>query len=152
MVRILLYGYTAGVCSSRQVEAACVDVVAFRWLAAGQGPDSRSIARFRWRHLSALGYPFTQKLVLCQAAGTVKLGRVALDGTRLHANASRRKAMRYARMSEEERILVDEVSALFVQAEQAEDARFARDSRGDELPTELLRRQLRLQKIRETKQ
>lgn len=155
MVRILLYGYTTGVRSSRQLEAACQDVVAFRWLAAGQGPDFRSIARFRKRHLSALGHLFVQALALCQAAGMVKLGRVALDGTKLRANASRRKAMSYARMSEKEKVLADEVSELLAQAEaidQAEDARFGKDSRGDELPEELRRRESRLKKIREAKQ
>lgn len=155
MVRILLYGYTTGVRSSRQLEASCQDVVAFRWLAAGAGPDFRSIARFRKRHLSALGHLFVQALALCQAAGMVKLGRVALDGTKLRANASRRKAMSYARMSEKEKILADEVSELLAQAEaidQSEDARFGKDSRGDELPQELRRRESRLAKIREAKQ
>ena len=155
MVRILLYGYTTGVRSSRQLEAACADVVAFRWLAAGAGPDFRSIARFRKRHLSALGHLFTQALALCQAAGMVTLGRVALDGTKLRANASRRKAMSYARMSEKEKILADEVSQLLAQAEaidNSEDARFGKDSRGDELPQELRRRESRLAKIREAKQ
>jgi transposase len=155
MVRILLYGYTTGVRSSRQLEASCQDVVAFRWLAAGAGPDFRSIARFRKRHLSALGHLFVQALALCQAAGMVKLGRVALDGTKLRANASRRKAMSYARMSEKEKILADEVSELLAQAEaidQSEDVRFGKDSRGDELPEELRRRESRLAKIREAKQ
>lgn len=155
MVRILLYGYTTGVRSSRQLEAACQDVVAFRWLAAGQGPDFRSIARFRKRHLSALGHLFVQALVLCQAAGMVTLGRVALDGTKLRANASRRKAMSYARMSEKERILAAEVSELLAQAEEvdrSEDARFGKDARGDELPQELRRRESRLAKIRQAKQ
>jgi transposase len=133
MVRILLYGYTTGVRSSRQLEAACQDVVAFRWLAAGQGPDFRSIARFRKRHLSALGHLFTQALVLCQAAGMVTLGRVALDGTKVRANASRRKAISYARMSEKEKVLAHEVSELLAQAEaidQGEDARFGRTRAG----------------------
>lgn len=155
MVRILLYGYATGVRSSRQLEAACMDVVAFRWLAAGAGPDFRSIARFRRRHLAALGHLFVQALALCQAAGMVTLGRVALDGTKLRANASRRKAMSYARMSEKEKILAQEVSDLLAQAEQvdqAEDARFGKDSRGDELPEQLRRRESRLAKIREAKQ
>lgn len=155
MVRILLYGYTIGVRSSRQLEAACVDVVAFRWLAAGTAPDYRSIARFRRRHLSALGRLFVQALALCQAAGMVKLGRVALDGTKLRANASRRKAMSYARMSEKEKILAAEVSALLAEAEaidKAEDTRFGKNRRGDELPEELRRRETRLAKIREAKQ
>ena len=155
MVRILLYGYTTGVRSSRRLEAACVDVVAFRWLAAGTAPDYRSIARFRKRHLSALGHLFVQALALCQAAGMVKLGQVALDGTRLRANASRRKAMSYARMSEKEKILAQEVSDLLAEAEatdRAEDARYGKDRRGDELPEELRRRETRLAKIREAKQ
>ena len=155
MVRILLYGYTAGVRSSRALAAACQDVVAFRWLAAGAGPDFRSIARFRRRHLSALGHLFTQALALCQAAGMVKLGRVALDGTKLRAIASRRKAMSYARMSEKEKVLADEVSELLAQAEaidKAEDAKFGKDARGDELPQQLRRRESRLAKIREAKQ
>lgn len=155
MVRILLYGYTTGVRSSRKLEAACVDVVAFRWLAAGTAPDYRSIARFRRRHLSALGHLFVQALALCQAAGMVKLGRVALDGTKLRANASRRKAMSYGRMSEKEKILAAEVSELLAEAEaidKAEDAEYGRNRRGDELPEELRRRETRLAKIREAKQ
>ena len=123
MVRILLYGYTIGVRSSRAIEVRCADDVAFRWLA-----DYRAIARFRKRHLSALGHLFVQALALCQAAGMVRLGRVALDGTKVRANASKRKAMSYARMSEQEKVLADEVTALLVQAERidkAEDARYA---------------------------
>lgn len=155
MVRILLYGYTTGVRSSRKLEAACTDVVAFRWLAAGTAPDYRSIARFRKRHLSALGHLFVQALALCQAAGMVSLGRVALDGTKLRANASRRKAMSYARMSDKEKILAQEVSDLLAEAEEvdkAEDAKFGNNRRGDELPEELRRRESRLAKIREAKQ
>ncbi len=155
MVRILLYGYTTGVRSSRKLEAACVDVVAFRWLAAGTAPDYRSIARFRKRHLSALGHLFVQALRLCQAAGMVRLGRVALDGTKLRANASRRKAMSYGRMSEKEKILAQEVSDLLAEAEaidKAEDAQFGKNRRGDELPEELRRRETRLAKIGEAKQ
>ncbi len=123
--------------------------------AAGTAPDYRSIARFRKRHLSALGHLFVQALALCQAAGMVKLGRVALDGTRLRANASRRKAMSYARMSEKERILAAEVSALLAEAEaidKAEDARYGKNRRGDELPENLRRRETRLVKIGEAKQ
>jgi transposase len=155
MVRVLIYGYTTGVRSSRKLEAACTDVVAFRWLAGGQAPDYRAIARFRRRHLSALGHLFLQALELCQAAGMVKLGRVALDGTKLRANASRRKAMSYARMSEKEKILAQEVSELLAEAEgidRAEDAEFGKDARGDELPEELRRRESRLARIRAAKQ
>lgn len=155
MVRILLYGYTTGLRSSRKLEAACVDVVAFRWLAAGQGPDFRSIARFRKRHLSALGHLFLQALALCQAAGMVRLGRVALDGTKVRANASRRKAMSYARMSEKEKILAAEVSDLLAEAEAIDAAKlskFGKHRRGDELPVELRRRETRLAAIRQAKQ
>jgi transposase len=154
MVRLLIYGYATGVRSSRRLEAACVDVVAFRWLAAGSAPDFRSIARFRERHLAALGHLFVQALALCQAAGMVSLGRVALDGTKVRANASRRKAMSYARMSEKEKVLAGEVSALLAEAariDREEDAEHGKDRRGDELPAELARRESRLVKIREAK-
>ena len=150
MLRILIFGYCTGVRSSRKLEIACTDVVAFRWLAAGQGPDYRSIARFRKRHLSALGHVFVQALVLCQAAGMLTLGRVALDGTKLRANASRRKAMSYARMSEKEKILAAEVSELLAEAEaidKTEDAKFGKNRRGDELPDQLRRREDRLAAI-----
>jgi transposase len=128
MVRILLYGYTIGVRSSRAIEVRCTDDVAFRWLAAGAGPDYRAIARFRQRHLSALGHLFVQALALCQAAGMVRLGRVALDGTKVRANASKRKAMSYARMSEKEKVLADEVSALLAEAGRIDKAETAATS------------------------
>lgn len=150
MVRILLYGYTVGVRSSRVIETKCIDDVPFRWLAAGAAPDYRAIARFRKRHLSALGNLFVQALALCQAAGMVSLGRVALDGTKLRANASKRKAMSYARMSEKEKVLAEEVSSLLFEAERidkAEDKQFGKHNRGDELPEDLRRRESRLAKI-----
>jgi transposase len=154
MVRLLIYGYSTGVRSSRAIERRCVEDVPFRWLAAGAAPDYRSIARFRKRHLSALGHLFVQALALCQAAGMVSLGRVALDGTKLRANASKRKAMSYARLSEKEKVLAEEVSALLAEAERidaAEDEKFGKDRRGDELPAELARRESRLAKLREAK-
>jgi len=155
MVRLLIYGYATGVRSSRAIEKRCVDDVPFRWLAAGAAPDYRSIARFRKRHLSALAQLFLQALKLCQAAGMVSLGRVALDGTKLRANASKRKAMSYARLTEKEKVLAEEVSALMAEAQRiddAEDDRFGKDRRGDELPVELARRESRLVKLREAKQ
>ena len=154
MVRILLYGYTTGVRSSRAMERKCVDDVPFRWLAAGAAPDYRAIARFRKRHLSALRHLFVDALALCQAAGMVSLGRVALDGTKVRANASKRKAMSYARMSEKEKVLAAEVSALLAEAERidkAEDKQFGKNRRGDELPEDLRRRETRLKTIREAK-
>src|SRR4051812_19015378 len=105
MVRLLIYGYTTGVRSSRAIERKCVDDVAFRFLATDQAPDYRSIARFRRRHLDALADLFTQSLHLAQKLGMVKMGRVALDGTKLEANASRHKAMGYGRLvTKEERV------------------------------------------------
>jgi uncharacterized protein YabE (DUF348 family)/transposase len=154
MVRILLYGYTTGVRSSRLIERKFVDDVAFRWLADGSAPDYRAIARFRKRHLSALGHLFVQALALCQTVGMVRLGRVALDGTRVRDNAAKGKAMSGARMSETEKVLAEEVSALLADAERidkAEDATLGKNSRGDESPEQLRRGETRLAKIREAK-
>ncbi len=154
MVRVLLLGYTTGVRSSRKLEEACWDKVAFRWLAGGEAPAYRAIAKFRKRHLSALGHLFVQALELCQAAGMVRLGQVALDGTKVRANASRRKAMSYARMTEKQKILAAEVSDLLAQAERIdkdEDATFGRDNKGFGLPEELALREGRLAKITQAK-
>ncbi len=154
MVRVLLLGYTTGLRSSRKLEAACWEQVAFRWLAGGQAPAYRAIAKFRKRHLSALGHLFVQALELCQAAGMVSLGKVALDGTKVRANASRRKAMSYARMTEKQKILAAEVSDLLAEAERIdkdEDARLGKDNSGYGLPDELARREGRLAKIAEAK-
>ncbi len=151
MVRVLLLGYTTGVRSSRKLEAACWEQVAFRWLAGGEAPAYRAIAKFRKRHLSALGHLFVQALELCQAAGMVSLGKVALDGTKVRANASRRKAMSYARMTDKQKILAAEVSELLAEAERIdkdEDAKFGKDSSGNGLPDELARREGRLRPVR----
>ncbi|GAA1357882.1 hypothetical protein GCM10009596_09850 [Arthrobacter rhombi] len=146
MLRIVLYGYCVGVRSSRELEKACTDVVAFRWLAAQQAPDFRSVGRFRERHLAALANVFLQALELCRAAGMVKLGQVALDGTKVRANASRHKAMSYARLTARQKVLADEISDLMAEAKTVdaeEDARFGPGKRGDELPAELADRQRR---------
>lgn len=104
-LRLLIYGYTTGVRSSRAIERRCADDVAFRFLAADQAPGFRSISRFRRRHLDALAGLFTQSLHLATKLGMVKMGRVALDGTKLEANASKHKAMSYGRLvDKEERI------------------------------------------------
>lgn len=155
MVRVLIYGYCVGVRSSRELERSCTDVVAFRWLSGQQFPDFRSFARFRKRHLAALGNVFLQALELCRAAGMVSLGQVALDGTKVRANASRHKAMSYARLTEKQKVLAEEVSDLLAVAERTdrdEDARFGKDKRGDELPAELARRQDRLVKMAAARQ
>ncbi len=154
MVKLVLYAYCTGVPSSRKIERATYRDVAFRVLAGDQHPDHDSIAEFRKRHLAALAELFVQVLRLCQAAGLVKLGHVALDGTKVKANASKHKAMSYARMGEVEQRLEAEVRALLAQAEQidaAEDAQHGRGRRGDELPAELARRETRLAAIRAAK-
>jgi transposase len=154
MVKLLLYGYCTGMPSSRKIEQATYRDVAFRVLAADQHPDHDSIAEFRKRHLEALAGLFVQVLQLCQGAGLVTLGRVALDGTKLKANASKHTAMSYARMEETEARLEREVRTLLEQAQQvdaAEDTQYGRGQRGDELPAELARRESRLVKIRAAK-
>lgn len=112
MVRLLIYGYTTGIRSSRAIERRCVDDVAFRFLAADQAPDYRSIARFRRRHLDALADLFLQSLHLAQKLGMVKMGRVALDGTKLEASASKHKAMSYGRLIDKEECVEAEIAAL----------------------------------------
>jgi transposase len=154
MVKLLLYGYCTGVPSSRKIERATYRDVAFRVLAADQHPDHDSIAAFRKRHLTALAGLFVQVLQLCRRAGLVTLGQVALDGTKVKANASKHKAMSYARMTETEARLEREIRALLTAAEQvdaAEDAEYGRGRRGDEVPAELARRESRLAKIRAAK-
>ncbi len=146
MVKLLIYGYCTGQRSSRGIEKRCCDDVAFRYLAAGAAPDYRSIARFRRRHVALAGL-FLQALRLCQRAGMVRLGKVALDGTKLRANASRHKAMSYKRMVEQEAELEAEIDAMLAEAERqdaAEDERFGPDGRDNDLPEELNRRVDRL--------
>src|SRR3989442_15721842 len=116
MVKLLLYAYSVGKPSSRKIERATYEDVAVRVLAADQHPDHDSLAEFRKRHLTALAGLFVQVLRLCQAAGLVKLGHVALDGTKLKANASKHKAMSYGRMEEAERRLGPEGQALLRKA------------------------------------
>ena len=154
MVRLLLYGYCKGVASSRKIEQATYEDVAFRYLSGDTHPDHDTIAAFRKRHLDALAGLFVQVLQLCQRAGLVKLGHVAIDGTKMKANASKHKAMSYERMNETEQRLRQEVEELLRQAaavDEAEDAQYGKGKRGDELPEELQRRESRLKKIREAK-
>jgi transposase len=154
MTKILLYGYCVGVFSSRQIRKKLVEDVGFRMLAAGNEPDFRTISDFRKLHLVALQGLFDQLLQIALQAGTMKLGRVVLDGSKVKANASKHKAMSYGRMEEEEQRLKEEVKRLLEQAEKVdaeEDARYGRERSGDELPPELARRETRLEKIREAK-
>jgi transposase len=154
MTKILLYGYCVGVFSSRQIQKKLVEDVGFRVLAAGNEPDFRTISDFRKLHLEALQGLFDQVLQIALKAGTLKLGRVAIDGSKVKANASKHKAMSYGRMQEEEKRLRNEVKKLLEEAEKVdkeEDARYGRERSGDELPAELARRETRLEKIREAK-
>ena len=154
MVRLLLYGYCMGVASSRQIERRTHEDVAFRYLAADQHPDHDTIASFRQTHLQNLAGLFLQALRLCEKAGLVKLGHVAIDGTKLQANASKHKAMSYERMNEKEKALKAEVEKLLEEAARTdaeEDAKYGKGKRGDELPAELARRESRLKKIAEAK-
>ena len=111
MVKLLIYGYCIGKMSSRKLEAATYDEVAFRVLSCNQQPDHDSIAGFRKRHLQELGRLFVQVLQLCERAGLVKLGHVAIDGTKIKANASKYQSLSYARMKEAEQELATEVAS-----------------------------------------
>lgn len=150
MVKLLLYGYCTGVYSSRKIARQLEDSVAFRFLAAGNQPDFRTVSEFRRRHGAALAGLFEQGLRLCRQAGLVQLGRVAIDGTKLKANASKHKAMSYGRMQEKEAALRQEVAELLRRAEQADrddEHRAGPAPRGEALPAELARRESRLQKL-----
>ena len=154
MVKVLLYGYCTGVASSRRIARRLHEDIAFRVLAANNTPDFRTISDFRKDHLAALADLFHQVLVLCRQAGLVKLGHVALDSTKVRANASKHKAMSYGRMKEKEAQLKAEVDELLRRAgevDEEEDRRYGRDKRGDELPEELSFREGRLRRIREAK-
>lgn len=145
MVKVLLYGYAVGIRSSRKIERALEELVPFRFLAANQQPDFRTIATFRTEHLEALNELFTEVLELCQEGGLVKLGRVALDGRKVKANAAPERN----RTREQ---LRKEVKAILAEAERIdgeEDALYGEDKRGDELPEGLRKREERLKRLRE---
>ena len=154
VTKVLVYAYCVGVFSSRRIQRRLVEDVAFRVLAAGNEPDFRTIADFRKTHLLALRGFFEQVLRLARELGAPRVGRVALDSSKVKANASKHKAMSYGRMREKQRQLREEVNALLAQAEAAdaaEDAEYGSDQRGDELPAELQRRESRLKRIRDAK-
>jgi hypothetical protein len=153
-VVLLLYAYCVGIPSSRRIERACWEDAAFRVLTGNQQPDHSRISDFRLVHLDALAGLFVQVLRLCQKAGLVSLGNVALDGTKVKANASKHKAMSHERMLKSEAQLEAEIAALLRKAElidAQEDARYGKGKRGDELPKELQRRQDRLDALRKAK-
>ncbi len=154
MVKVLVYGYATGTFSSRKLATKLVEDIAFRMLAAGNFPQHRTLCEFRRRHLDEFGAVFAEVVCLARTMGLAGLGRISVDGTKVRANASKRKAMSYGRMRKEERRLAAEIAGLLAEAEAvdaAEDARYGEDVRGDELPDELKRREDRLAAIREAK-
>jgi len=154
MVALLLYAYAVGIYSSRRIAKACIERVDFMAIVALDAPDFRTTSEFRRRHLGALSALFVQVLKLCEQAGLVKLGHVALDGTKINANASKHKAMSYERMKKREPELQAEVDGWLKAAEAAdaaEDAAFGVDRRGDEMPDWVADKQARLAKIRQAK-
>lgn len=154
MTALLLYGYAVGVFSSRKIERATFEDVAFRVLAAGEHPHFTSINEFRARHREALAKLFDQILQECMSAGLVKLGHVAIDGTKMKANASKHKAMSFERMNKEEQRLKAEIEAYFdlaAKVDAEEDALYGAGQQPQDLPAELRRREDRLAKIREVR-
>lgn len=152
LLKLLVYGYCVGIASSRRIEKKTYEDVAFRILACSQHPDHDTIAQFRQLHLPALKQFFNQILALCRESGLVKMGHVAVDGTKMKANASKHKAMSYERMQDKEKFLEAQVEALFAEAQRVddeEDKLYGKGKRGDELPEELRFRETRIKKIRE---
>jgi transposase len=154
MVALLLYALTQGLYASRRIAKACEERLDFMAVTGMQRPDFRTISDFRKRHLAALAALFVQVLQLCRKAGLVRLGHVALDGTRLAANASKHKAMSYGRMAQAEAALASEVEGWLAKAaaaDAADDAAHGEDRRGDELPDWVADKQTRLARIRAAK-
>ena len=155
MTALLLYGYAVGVTSSRKLEKATHEDVAFRVISAGEHPHFTSINEFRATHRQALGNLFSQVLAECMSAGLVKLGHVAIDGTKMKANASKHKAMSFDRMGKEETRLTKEIEAYFDQAaaeDAEEDKLYGVGEQQHDLPAELRRREDRRAKIREVRE
>ena len=153
MTALLLHGYASGIYSSRRIAKAAVERADFMMIVAGDPPDFRTLSEFRRRHLEALGGLFVQVLQLAEKAGLVKLGHVALDGTKIKANASKHKAMSYERMKKREGELQAEVGRWLKAAEaaDAEEDRLYGDKRGEEMPDWVADKEKRLAKIREAK-
>jgi transposase len=154
MVALLLYCYATGTRSSRRIMRRCHIDVACRVIVGEDIPDFRTISDFRKIHLARLETLFVEVLKLCALAGLARVGTIALDGTKIKANASRHKAMSYDRMKAEETRLKEEITKLLDEAraaDEAEDLQHGRDHHGDELPEELARRQSRLAKIQEAR-
>ena len=154
LLKILIYSYATGVFSSRKIARQIEENIALRVLAAGHSPSHRTICRFRTRHIDSFEAVFLQILEYAQEAGLVKMGTIAIDGSKFGANASKHKAMSYARMEKEEKRLRGEIRRLTRAAageDELEDAEFGPEFRGDELPEELQRRESRLKAIQAAK-
>ena len=154
MVALLLYAYSQGVYSSRRIARGCEERLDFASVTGLQHPDFRTISDFRKRHLKALSGLFQQVLKLCREAGLAKLGHVALDGTKIKANAGLNKAMSYGRMKQTEPKLAAEVERWLAEAartDKTEDRQHGKDQRGDEMPEWVANKEKRLAKIREAK-
>src|SRR6202521_3432819 len=154
MVRLLLYGYCVGVMSSRRIERASYEDIAFRYLSADQHPDHDTIAAFRQQHLEALAGLLGQALRLCGETGLVKVGQIAIDSTKMRAQADRNRTVRYQQLQEAEGVLDQRVRALLAEAAQVdsqEDARYGAGRKPEDLPAELKSSEQRLRKIREAK-
>jgi transposase len=155
LLRVLFYAYAKGVTSSRKIELAIAEDVGFRYLAANQLPDHDTIASFRQRHLSPIGDLFLQVLHLCQKAGLMKLGNVSIDGTKLLANASANRSVKYPRLDEREQYWKGEVSRMLTEAQKTdeqEDALHGKGKSDASLPEELANAKQRLERIRQAKQ
>jgi transposase len=154
LTRLLLYGYAIGVTSSRRIERATHEDVAFRYLAANQHPDHDTVAHFRREHLDTLAGLFVQALRLCQKAGLVKLGNVAIDGTKMMANASRDRSVPYSKLSEREQYWKETVDKMLAEAQrtdQEEDEKWGKGQTPEALPAELANAKRRLERIRQAK-
>jgi transposase len=151
MVRLLLYGYATGRRSSRGIERATYDDVAFRYLAVNQQPDHDTIAAFRKRHLVALESLFTQVLGLCRRTGLLKIGVVAIDGTKMLANANPERTVRYNDLAEAEQKLARHWLAEAERVDAEEDERYGKGQSSHDLPADMATTGQRLKKIREAK-
>jgi transposase len=152
LLKVLIYAYAVGLFSSRRIASGLEDLIALRYLSGGNRPSHRTIARFRQENIERFETIFVDVVRVAKRAGLLKLGTVAIDGTKLLANASKHKAMSYGRMKEEDEKLRGEIKRLTEIArgvDEAEDKEFGPDFRGDELPAELQRRKDRKAKIRQ---
>ena len=155
MVKILLYGFTVGIFSSRKLQRACQENLAFKYLAGMETPAFKTFIEFRQRHRDDMRAVFLQTAKLARQLGLARLGAVALDGSKVDANTSKHKAMSYGRMQEEEKRLKAEINALLEKAkavDEQENQEYGPDDDGYQVSEELARREQRLKKIKEAKE